>query len=156
VAIPPHWTVEHALRAFAMFGDVPGDAWARVGWALDRLGLHALAGVRIGKLSKGNVQRVAIAQALLAERTLMVLDEPTDGLDPVWVARLRELVAEWRDADPNRTVILASHNLPEVEKLADRVLLLHNGRLEGNLTPDGRTLEDALLDRVRGLAEPRA
>ena len=54
-----------------------------------RLGLEELAGRKVRALSKGNLQRLAIAQALLGDRKLMVLDEPTDGLDPVWIARLR-------------------------------------------------------------------
>lgn len=129
VAIPPQWTVRGALTAYAMLGNLGVDAAGRVEAAMRRLGLEELAGRKVGRLSKGNVQRLAIAQALLGERELMVLDEPTDGLDPVWIAELREIVAEWRAADPTRVLIMASHNLPEVERLTDRVVVLHAGRV---------------------------
>jgi ABC-2 type transport system ATP-binding protein len=155
VSIPAHWTVRHALRTYAMLGEIPGNAWERVDWALARLGLESLALVRVGSLSKGNAQRVGIAQALLADRKLMVLDEPTDGLDPVWVANLRDIIKEWREADADRVVVLASHNLPEVERLADQVQLLHNGRLTGELWANQSSLEDVVLERIRELGEAR-
>jgi ABC-2 type transport system ATP-binding protein len=75
------------------------------------------------------LQRVAIAQALLGERAVMVLDEPTSGLDPEWIAELRAIVAEWRAADPARVVLIASHDLDELERTADRVAVLEAGRL---------------------------
>jgi ABC-2 type transport system ATP-binding protein len=128
VAIPGQWTVRGALMAYAMLGDLE-DAPDRVDAALRRLGMEELADRKVGRLSKGNLQRLAIAQALLGDRELMVLDEPTDGLDPVWIAELRRIVADWRAADPTRTLIVASHNLPEVERIADRVVVLHEGRV---------------------------
>ena len=102
--------------------------------------------------------RVAIGQAILGERKLMVLDEPTDGLDPVWIAELRTILSEWRAADPERVIIIASHTLPEIEKISDRVFILHNGRIEGELTPlaDGRTLEQTFLGRIAELPEARS
>ncbi|MEX2572374.1 MAG: ABC transporter ATP-binding protein [Gemmatimonadota bacterium] len=155
-SVPPGWTVRGALRAYAMLGDLGHDAWERVDAAIERLGLAELAGRRVRALSKGNLQRLAIAQALLGDRKLMVLDEPTDGLDPVWIAELRDIVREWLARDPARILILASHNLAEVERIADRVLLLHAGRIEGELgTGDGgASLEDRFVARVRRLQEP--
>jgi ABC-2 type transport system ATP-binding protein len=152
VAIPGWWTVRGALRAYAMLGHLGDDAWDRVEAALGRLGLEPLAERRVGRLSKGNVQRVAIAQALLGDRKLMVLDEATDGLDPVWIAELREIVAEWRAADPERTVVLASHNLPEVERVADAVLVLHAGKARERIEDAGGEggLEARFLRLARG------
>jgi ABC-type multidrug transport system ATPase subunit len=156
VTIPRHWTVRGALRAYAMLGNLEADAWNRVDAAIHRLGLDPIADRRIDALSKGNLQRLALAQAILGERRLMVLDEPTDGLDPVWIAELRSIVEEWRAADPRRVVILASHNLPEVERLANRTLMLHNGRTEGDLPLNGPgTLEERFLEKLRQLGEPR-
>lgn len=150
VAIPPGWTVRGALRAYAMLGDLGEDAEQRVDGALRRLGLEALAGRRVGTLSKGNLQRLAIAQALLGDRRLMVLDEPTDGLDPLWVAELREVVAEWRAADPDRVVVVASHNLAEVERLTEEVVVLHRGRVREGLEAAARgTLEERFLRLAR-------
>lgn len=154
--IPGGWTVRHALGTFAMLGDGPDDPWEAVDRVLDRLGLTPLANRPTRSLSKGNVQRVAIAQGLLADRAIMVLDEPTDGLDPVWVAELRTILSEWRSANPRRMIIIASHTLPEVERVADTVLLLHNGRFEGDLTGnDESRLEERFLARVTELPAPR-
>lgn len=150
VAIPRGWTVRGALRAYAALADLDADADARVEAAMDRLGLTPLADRRVAALSKGNVQRLAIAQALLAERDLMVLDEPTDALDPVWIAELRAIIEEWRAADPARVVVFASHNLAEVARAADRVLVLHQGKVREEMSGgmDGAALERRFLDLV--------
>jgi ABC-type multidrug transport system ATPase subunit len=156
VTIPPSWTVRSALQAYAMLGNLENDAWDRVEAAIDRLGLEPLASRRIGALSKGNLQRVGIAQAILAPRKLMVLDEPSDGLDPLWIAEMRTVIREWREADPERILIMASHNLPEVERLTDRIILLHNGRLEAEFaTGQSADLEQWLLSTLPALQEAR-
>lgn len=142
VAIPGAWTVRGSLEAYAALGGIGSDTAERVEIALDRLGLEPLASRRVATLSKGNVQRLALAQALLAERRLMILDEPTDGLDPVWIAELREILREWRTADPRRTLILASHNLAEVERLADSALVLHEGELHEEIDLTGGAAGD--------------
>jgi ABC-2 type transport system ATP-binding protein len=79
-----------------------------------------------GKLSRGFRQRVSIAQALLGEPKLLVLDEPTSGLDPHQVIAVRDLI---RSLAGRHTVLLASHVLPEIEKIATRVMILLDGRL---------------------------
>jgi ABC-type multidrug transport system ATPase subunit len=156
VAIPRRWTVRGALRAYAMLGEVGDDAWPRVEQALERLGMASLGDRKVGALSKGNLQRLAIAQAIVADRKLMVLDEPTDGLDPVWIVELRAIVGDWLREDPQRVLVFASHNLAEVERLTNRVLLLHNGKLVGEVTPTGReTLESRFLGSVAQLEEAR-
>jgi len=128
VAIPPSFTVAHAMRVFAALAELP-EAAARTAAALERVGMADAVDRRIGALSKGMLQRVAIAQALLGDRQVMVLDEPTSGLDPEWIAELRAIVAEWRAADPARVVLIASHDLDELERTTDRVAVLENGRL---------------------------
>lgn len=152
VRIPGGWTVRGALTAYAMLGNMSSDAHERVEAAMARLGLTALADRRVSRLSKGNVQRLGIAQAVLADRDLMVLDEPTDGLDPVWIAELRDIISEWRAADPARTLVFASHNLAEVERLADRVLVLHAGRVREEIQMEaggGARLERRFLELSR-------
>jgi ABC-2 type transport system ATP-binding protein len=128
VALPPAWTVHAALRAFAALGEVERPA-ERIQRVMRKLGLTELAGRRVSALSKGNLQRLAIAQALLGDRKMMVMDEGTDGLDPEWVARVREMLAEWRRADPERVLIYASHDLDEVERVADQAVVLSEGRV---------------------------
>lgn len=162
VDLPPGWTVRQALLAFCALGEVEG-AEARVAAAAGRLGLGPWMGRRVGTLSKGGQQRVALAQALLAtERTVMILDEPSGGLDPAWIVELRAIAAEWRAADPRRVLLLASHDLGEVERIADRAVVLWDGRIReevalgaGRAAPAGWRLElepapalDALVRRV--------
>ncbi len=155
VRVPGGWTVRGALTAYAMLGEVGEDAHERVDRAMERLGLTALAERHVRRLSKGNLQRLAIAQAILGDRQLMVLDEPTDGLDPVWIAELRRIVEEWRAVDAGRTLVIASHNLSEVERIADRVLVLHAGRVTGEVRPEGGAgrLEARFLEMARGWEE---
>lgn len=128
VSVPPGWTVRGALHAFAALGEVDRPA-ERIQRVLRKLGLAEIAGRRVAALSKGNLQRLAIAQALLADRRVMVMDEGTDGLDPEWVARVREMLAEWRRADPERVLVYASHDLDEVERVADQAVILSEGRV---------------------------
>ena len=128
VALPPSWTVRGALRAFTALGEVQKPA-ERVERVMRRLGLTEIEGRRVAALSKGNLQRLALAQALMADRKVMVLDEATDGLDPEWVARVRDILAEWRRADPERVLVYASHDLDEVERVAEQVVVLSEGRV---------------------------
>ena len=127
-AIPQWWLVTGALRRYALLAGVPpADRPARVEAAIGALGLEEQRGKRIKQLSKGNLQRVGIAQALLRESRLMVFDEPTHGLDPVWTQRFRDVVQRLRS--PDRAIVIASHNLDELERLTDRVAILDRGRL---------------------------
>jgi ABC-2 type transport system ATP-binding protein len=128
ISLPPAWTVRGALHAFAALGEVERPA-ERIQRVMRKLGLTELAGRRVAALSKGNLQRLGIAQALLGDRKVMVMDEGTDGLDPEWVARVREMLAEWRRADPERVLVYASHDLDEVERVADQAVVLSDGRV---------------------------
>lgn len=129
VAVDPRWTVESALLRYAALGGVSRAAQAlRVDEVVEQLGLDEHRQKAIRHLSKGNLQRVGLAQALLQSQTVYILDEPTHGLDPLWTARFREIVAELRR--PDRAILIASHNLEELERLADRVAILNGGRLQ--------------------------
>lgn len=128
VAVRPDFTVRRALRTFAALGELE-QAEERVDAVLERTGLAPMGERKVAALSKGMLQRIAIAQALLGPRRLMVLDEPTTGLDPEWIYELRGMVAEWRAADPARVVLIASHDLDELERTVDRVLVLESGRV---------------------------
>ena len=86
-----------------------------------------LDGVKVKALSKGNLQRLGLAQALLRDEKILVLDEPTHGLDPVWTQRFRDIVEDLRR--PDRTMLIASHNLDELQRLAVRVAIIDRGRL---------------------------
>jgi ABC-type multidrug transport system ATPase subunit len=128
VNIPPAWRTEETLRRYALLAGVERSRLrARVDDAIDRLGLTEHRGKRVKQLSKGNLQRLGLAQALLCEEQVVVLDEPTHGLDPVWTQRFRDVVSALRRDD--RVILIASHNLDELARLADRVGILDHGRL---------------------------
>jgi ABC-type multidrug transport system ATPase subunit len=136
VAIPPRWTTENALRRFAAMSDLPAaTANDRVEQSITSLGLGEHRKKQVRQLSKGNLQRLGIAQALIAQSDLVIFDEPTHGLDPVWTQRFRDVVNDLRS--PQRTIIIASHNLDELERLTDRVAILSQGRLQRIVAPGG-------------------
>ena len=129
VAIPGHWAVDAALRRYAVLAQVPAQRVPeRVEALLRDFGLADQRTKRVRELSKGNLQRLGLAQALAGDNDLVVLDEPTHGLDPLWTQRFRDTVRDLRR--PSRLILIASHNLDELERLADRVLILHLGRVE--------------------------
>ena len=97
-----------------------------VGLARERLGLNDVAETIVGRLSRGYRQRVCLAQALLHEPDLLVLDEPTNGLDPRQIIEFRDLVRGLAD---QCSIVVTSHILTEIARLADRVAILLGGRL---------------------------
>jgi ABC-2 type transport system ATP-binding protein len=105
----------------------PATARSRAGAALDRVGLMAAAGKRYRAYSLGMRQRLGIAAALLQPRDLLILDEPTNGLDPQGTREVRHLVAEL--AAEGTTIFVSSHLLSEVEQLCDHVGVMREGRL---------------------------
>jgi ABC-type multidrug transport system ATPase subunit len=129
INIPPTWRLTSALRRYALLAGVPrGSLAQRVEQLIVELGLEEHRGKRVRQLSKGNLQRLGLAQALLCEERVIVLDEPTHGLDPVWTQRFRDVVTALRR--PDRLVIIASHNLDELARVADRVGIMAGGRLQ--------------------------
>ena len=112
----------------------PATARARIGAALDRVGLSAAAGKRYRAYSLGMRQRLGIAAALLQPRDLLVLDEPTNGLDPQGTREVRALVSAL--AADGVTVLLSSHLLSEVEQVCTHVGVMHTGRLVAQGTLD--------------------
>jgi ABC-2 type transport system ATP-binding protein len=127
-AFPRHLTASELLHYYGALSLVPGEQLTpRVGQLLERVGLADRAAEPISQFSKGMVQRLGLAQALINEPDLLVLDEPTEGLDLGGRRLLREVVNETRSA--GRTVLLVSHVLAEAEQLCDRVAVLVNSRL---------------------------
>ena len=133
VAIPPKWRAYTALVRYATLAGIPdAEIHRRVDFVIELLGLAEHRDKKVKALSKGNLQRVGLAQALLREEKILVLDEPTHGLDPVWTQRFRDIVDGLRR--PDRTILIASHNLDELQRLADRVAIIDRGRLQRVVT----------------------
>ena len=114
-----------------------------------------VSGRLIKNLSKGYKQRVGIAQALLGSPRLIILDEPTVGLDPAQVIEIRKLIRELGRA---HTVILSSHILSEVQAVCQQILILSKGHLAAvgsleELTADGKSLEEVFLELTDGEPE---
>lgn len=103
--------------------------YSRVEELIEQVGLTPEANKKIGQLSKGYKQRVGLAQALLGDPELLILDEPTTGLDPNQLVDIRNLI---RQLGQNRTVILSTHILEEVKYMCSRVLILNHGVLRAD------------------------
>ena len=118
---------------------------------LQRCGLREVTNRVLGHLSKGFRQRVGVAQALIHNPAVLVLDEPTIGLDPRQIIEIRSLI---RGLSGDRTVILSTHILPEVQQLCEKVVIINRGRIVvddrlDNLTRE-RSLEEVFLHYVSG------
>lgn len=128
-------SVDEYLRFCARLNRIPRE---RVRLAVDeakgRCGLGDVGGRLIGNLSKGFQQRVGIAQAIIHAPALVILDEPTVGLDPIQIREIRHLI---RELGNDHSVILSTHILPEVQAVCDRVQIIHRGRLVFNDTIEG-------------------
>src|SRR6516162_7905883 len=111
-----------------------GGARARIPAALERVGLGARAGERVGAYSLGMRQRLGIARCLLADPELLILDEPMNGLDPAGMLEFRELIRSF--VDEGRTVVLSSHLLDEIERTCDAAAIVDRGRvvMQGSIT----------------------
>ena len=124
----------------------------RVGDVKELCGLKDVEKKIIGALSKGFRQRVGLADALLHEPDLLILDEPTIGLDPNQIRQVRELI---KNLGKQHTILLSTHILPEVEMTCSRVIIIHNGRIEACDTPENllnqiRTASGVLLEAKTG------
>jgi ABC-2 type transport system ATP-binding protein len=113
-------------------GVKPSARRGEVDRAIERCGLEEVPRRTIGKLSKGYQQRVGIAQATLNDPEILILDEPTLGLDPKQIIEIRQLI---RDLGGHKTVILSSHILPEVSQVCNRVIIINRGVLVAADTP---------------------
>jgi ABC-2 type transport system ATP-binding protein len=137
-------TAEELLTYFArLFGYRGAESQKRVSALLDRVGIGAERRLHLRKFSKGMIQRVGIAQALLNDPEVVFLDEPMSGLDPLGRREVRTLILELRDQ--GRTIFFSSHILADAEAMCSRVAVVAGGRL----TASGR-LTDILAFEIRG------
>jgi len=154
VDIPQRLTVIQNLKVYAkLYGvDHPSKRIDEISALFD---LGPLLNRRFGSLSAGQKTRVSLAKALINEPELLLMDEPTAALDPDTADRMRETLLDYQ-REKNATIFMSSHNMPEVEKLCDRVLMMRNGRIVDDGTADvliekyGRTtLEEVFIHIAR-------
>jgi ABC-2 type transport system ATP-binding protein len=130
------------------FGNARGlsgmDLRRRIESVVNICHLEAVIGKPIGKLSKGFRQRVGVAQALLHDPDVLILDEPTAGLDPNQIREVRKLI---RELGETKTILLSTHILQEVEAMCNRVLFINEGRLVFDGTPQELAAEEHNLDQ---------
>ncbi|MFZ1919113.1 MAG: ABC transporter ATP-binding protein [Terriglobales bacterium] len=137
-----HLTARELLTYYAQLSGVPAkERSARVTAMLERVGLTESAGMQLRKFSKGMLQRVGLAQAVLHNPKVVFLDEPMSGLDPMGRREVRELIQQLRSE--GKTVFFSTHILSDAEALCDRVAVIHGGELQGvgavaDLTPQSQ------------------
>lgn len=130
----PEMSVRGFLRTRAgLMGVARRDRRTRVGAVMEECQLTGVADRRIGQLSKGYRQRVALAASLVHDPKVLILDEPTNGLDPTQIREARSLIG---DVARNRTVLISSHILPEIERTCSRVIIIGAGRVLADGTPE--------------------
>jgi ABC-2 type transport system ATP-binding protein len=160
IEMPMRLTVRQNLTVFGMLYGVSdlAERIAQLGEALD---LTDLLDRPAGKLSAGQKTRVSLAKSLINAPELLLLDEPTASLDPDTADWVRARLERYRH-DRDATILLASHNMAEVERLCERVIIMKQGRIEDDDTParllaryGRRTLEEVFLDVARGRGERR-
>ncbi len=148
--IPPLYTDMAVLRYLEFIYELKklrGNKKQQLAEACEKAGITHVSGRLIKNLSKGYRQRVGLAQALIGNPPILILDEPTVGLDPTQIIEIRSLIAE---LGRERTVILSSHILSEVQAVCSRVIVLHQGLIAADDTPEN--LETALQRKNRCVA----
>ena len=142
------------LVAALLRGVAAPDRADMVERAIGELGLERYAGTRARVLSQGNRQRLGLASALQHDPDLIILDEPTNALDPAGIIVLRDALL--RRARAGASVLVSSHHLDEVARIADRITVMNHGRAAGSLDPHGVDIERAFFALVHSDDEQRA
>ena len=148
----PEMRVSEQLHYFGrLHGMRRADRTRRIAELTEVCGLQQIIHRTIGALSKGNRQRVGVAQAILHDPPVLIFDEPTEGLDPSQITEVRKLIVSLGE---RKTILLSSHILPEVEKTAQRVVIIAEGRIVAQGTVD--ELKKQVRSASRVLVEVKA
>ena len=152
--IPSHLSGWQYLQRCAELLDMGrGEATAQCSRIVEMIGMQGREHTKVNTYSKGMVQRLGLGAALVGNPKLLILDEPTAGLDPIGIREIRLLLESLREQ--GMTIFLNSHLLSEVEKICDHAAIIDRGRLLvkdtiSNLVKDGDTLEDVFVRYVKG------
>lgn len=147
---PPFLTGTETLLYYAGLQNIPkSDARAQAARLLETVGLED-SGTRVSRYSKGMLQRLAFAQALLGDPDLLILDEPTAGLDALGRHEIILLIGRLREL--GKTIIINSHILNDLERVCDRGIIIKNGKMAGEWRADSdpRSLEEIFIELVGG------
>src|SRR3989440_3216318 len=144
----PYLSGRENMRVIA---DLAGVGYKRVEEVLDMVELGSRAGRKFGTYSTGMKQRLGVAAAVLKDPELLILDEPTNGLDPQGMAEMRKLIKDIGQGE--RTVLLSSHLLGEVEQICDRVGVISNGKLVTQSTVQELLGEEGVLVRAQPIEQ---
>ena len=149
-----HLTAREFLGLAARLSAVPkSEATGRVTGLLRLLRMESAADVQMRGFSRGMLQRMGIAQALVADPELVVLDEPMGGLDPIGRKEFRDIIVDLRDR--GKTVFFSTHILSDVEMICDRVGIVIEGRMVGGRPPERDTDRRRRVDRGHGQGRDR-
>ncbi|MEL3971722.1 ABC transporter ATP-binding protein [Rossellomorea oryzaecorticis] len=143
-----------AIEALGMLGVLKKVDGKRSLQLLKEVGLYDARHQKIGTFSKGMKQRLSFAQAMLSDDDILILDEPTNGLDPYWIKWLKTYLKKERQE--GKTIIFSTHDLSLVEDLADEMLFFYEGKVlirgrVGELRGNGERLEDVIVKRLEEL-----
>lgn len=141
----PLYTDLYVREYLAFNADVYSVAKNRIDEVIQLTGLSAEAHKKIGQLSKGYRQRVGLANALLHDPAVLILDEPTTGLDPNQLVEIREVI---KNVGKNKTVFLSTHIMQEVEAICDRVIIIDQGKIvtDKKIEAAVKTLEEQIIE----------
>jgi len=148
---PPLYTSETPLEYLSFVGEAKGlrgeALKAQIADAVERTGISGVKSRLISTLSKGYKQRVGIAQAIIGSPRVIILDEPTVGLDPIQIVEIRGLI---RELGRTHLVIFSSHILSEVQTICERVLIISHGKLVADMDAKQGDLEETFIELARG------
>ncbi len=145
---------EETLHFYGRLFNLPTDVRVkRVNDLIDLVGLGWARNRQLKEYSKGMTRRIGLAQALINDPDLIILDEPTTGLDPIGTREMKDLIQKLRD-EQGKTVLMCSHQLPDVQDVCDRIAILHQGELKDLGRVDSLLrVEDVTEIRASGLSE---
>jgi ABC-2 type transport system ATP-binding protein len=146
----PELTVRQNLVASALLHGVDrASIPAAVDDVIERFQLDTWRNRSSRTLSLGNRQRLGLASSVIHDPSILILDEPANALDPAGVVFIRDFLRE--SADKGTAILVSSHHLDQLARIADHITLLHHGRIVGELDPTGMDLERQFFDRVSGI-----